>query len=600
MQDTCRFGNAVATIGDYAFRECGRLTTVTFGNALTTIGESAFYDCQALESVTLPSSVSYVGHYAFENCTALSSIDLGKVQELGYYVFRGCSALTSLTIPASLTTAGYGYYYGPLADSSITSVTFEEGIANIPGYICAGASALVQVRLPEKEDTVDGYKIGNYAFSNCSFLSDINIPNSITAIGDYAFANCKNLGTIRLPSSISSLSRTVFQDSKVENVLIAKEDSPVALALIDSEIPYTADESGIQDAPGRYLNRETSGYRTAASSVSTAGTVKLVIDYEFKDNVENQVSDLAVQIKLPSAVEVTSGSVRLGETAIDYEESDGFVTIPVTETKGTIYCTVEPNDTSYLLSYAKMQYTLGGDSKSEVIGIVNLQTEMLTLNVPNEVKTKTVHISGFANPKSEVSVYLDDEFVDTFTASAVGNYSADISLANPEQGKFYAIEVKSTDNSGNEITALDYVQYNTKSPELTQFTMYYRNSEYDLIELSGTSPIVSWAANTTFTFIIDFDDNKNMDVVKVVSTKGNEVRTITAVYDPENDYYIATGFYNYIPGTLSVEYKEYPDFSKLEGVTVETEDTYTLDDSEKTNGYLVRLDMMDEKGSSLY
>ena len=35
--------------------------------------------------------------------------------------------------------------------------------------------------------------VGNFAFENCSKLTLINIPNSVTSIGENAFYNCSKL-----------------------------------------------------------------------------------------------------------------------------------------------------------------------------------------------------------------------------------------------------------------------------------------------------------------------------------------------------------------------------------------------------------------------
>ncbi len=48
-------------------------------------------------------------------------------------------------------------------------------------------------------------KIGNYAFHECSGLTDVEIPDSVTDIGDYAFKDCTSLTAVDIPDSVTSI-----------------------------------------------------------------------------------------------------------------------------------------------------------------------------------------------------------------------------------------------------------------------------------------------------------------------------------------------------------------------------------------------------------
>lgn len=53
--------------------------------------------------------------------------------------------------------------------------------------------------------------IGNYAFYECSSLTEITIPATVTSIGKYAFADCYSLTKITIPESVENIGKYAFQ-----------------------------------------------------------------------------------------------------------------------------------------------------------------------------------------------------------------------------------------------------------------------------------------------------------------------------------------------------------------------------------------------------
>ena len=66
--------HAVTSIGDYAFRDCNEMTSVTIADSVTEIGTGAFVSCSKLSKAAVPNSVRSIGNSAFDGCTSLSSI----------------------------------------------------------------------------------------------------------------------------------------------------------------------------------------------------------------------------------------------------------------------------------------------------------------------------------------------------------------------------------------------------------------------------------------------------------------------------------------------------------------------------------------------
>ena len=53
-------------------------------------------------------------------------------------------------------------------------------------------------------------KLGYAAFSDCSGLTSLTIPSSVTSIGEYAFHGCSGLTSLTIPSSVTSIGDSAF------------------------------------------------------------------------------------------------------------------------------------------------------------------------------------------------------------------------------------------------------------------------------------------------------------------------------------------------------------------------------------------------------
>ena len=74
---------------------------------VTSIGNSAFAQCDKLTSVIIPNSVTCIGDAAFGWCGSLTSVSFGNsVKSIGEFAFHNCNSLVSLNIPNSVTSIG--------------------------------------------------------------------------------------------------------------------------------------------------------------------------------------------------------------------------------------------------------------------------------------------------------------------------------------------------------------------------------------------------------------------------------------------------------------------------------------------------------------
>ena len=73
-------------------------------------------------------------------------------------------------------------------------------VTSIRDYAFYNCSSLTQIAIPEGVTS-----IGVFAFYKCSSLTQITIPESVTSIGNYAFAYCSSLKEITIPEGVTSI-----------------------------------------------------------------------------------------------------------------------------------------------------------------------------------------------------------------------------------------------------------------------------------------------------------------------------------------------------------------------------------------------------------
>ena len=76
---------SVTSIGNYAFRGCSGLTSITIPDSVTSIGRYSFSGCTGLTSVTIPASVTSIGEYAFSECDRIESITFDETSKWCFY-----------------------------------------------------------------------------------------------------------------------------------------------------------------------------------------------------------------------------------------------------------------------------------------------------------------------------------------------------------------------------------------------------------------------------------------------------------------------------------------------------------------------------------
>ena len=353
--------NGVTSIGDYAFRDCSNMTSVTIPKGVKSIGSRAFYNCSSLTSVTIPDSVTSIGSYAFGACNNIKEVHItdiaawckisfwhetnssnpsnpfayaynlylngtlvtdlvipNSVTSIRPYAFYGCSSLTSVTIPNSVTSIGDRTFEGC---SSLTSVTIPNSVTDIWERAFSCCSSLTSITIPNSvtgiaDDAFEGCSsltsvtipnsvtsIGVSAFSGCSSLTNITISNGVTSIGDCAFEGCSSLTNVTIPNSVTSIGDLVFYDcTGLTNVTISS-----SVASIGRYAFFNCSNLTSVTIPNSVKNIETGAFE-GCSSLTSVTIPNSVTDIE--DGTFEGCSSLT-NVTIPNSV------TSIGRTAFD-------------------------------------------------------------------------------------------------------------------------------------------------------------------------------------------------------------------------------------------------------------------------------------------
>lgn len=193
--NTVKLAISVKTVGDYAFYK-SNISTLIMSEGVQTIGVYAFAN-NNICSVSLPASLTSIGTYAFAN-----------------------NCLTSINLPAGVSVSGGTFAGNDISDSSAFIYKKKsDGSADYSTIVGYAGNKVDNITIPATKNGVALTTIGSNAFSSVGLVGHIEIPETVTYIGGDAFAFNK-LTSLTLHEGLKTISTGAFRSNYLTEINI--------------------------------------------------------------------------------------------------------------------------------------------------------------------------------------------------------------------------------------------------------------------------------------------------------------------------------------------------------------------------------------------
>ncbi len=390
------------------------LTTVVVKDTVTSIADNSLSKATAVTKITVPvsfkDSMAKIFGTGYDKATVEYKDADGKID---LYIGRGVTQidrsytgnknLKSVFVPSEVESMmNYASSKGVFTNcTALTTVTFEEGskITSIMGYAFSGCTALESVILPDNLES-----IGIYAFLK-SGIESIVLPNSVTNIGNYAFSECKSLTSINLPESVTvgnysfskctALKEVKFAGSgpKSVNTSAFSDCSALESEIIVNGVLYNASpsEDGKYTVPEGVKEILTNAYkyRTDMTEITFSSTVEIIGGSAFKS-----CTKLDTVNGLPAGAEI--GNSAFAGTPLKEALISGTKLIYVSEKASGESYTV-PKEITEIGSYAFAENT--------AVKSVKFECDGATLELGTYIFSKCTSLATVELPKGITFIY---------------------------------------------------------------------------------------------------------------------------------------------------------------------------------------------------
>ena len=187
--------NGVEIIDKDALKGCDKITTLMLSQTVKSISKGAFQGCSSLLHITVRKNVEHIGDGAFADCSRLCGFTAAS--DSPWFVSDGSGVLYSrdMTRLICAPNALQGIY------------TVADGVKTVGNQAFSGCSALTELRLPDSVRF-----IGSRAFEKCENMRFLRLPTNLSRLREGAFAHCTSLAALALPEGLKRLEHHTFRD----------------------------------------------------------------------------------------------------------------------------------------------------------------------------------------------------------------------------------------------------------------------------------------------------------------------------------------------------------------------------------------------------
>jgi hypothetical protein len=559
----------VTEIETNAFWNCTSLTTIKpldypiglisfpqiiLPNDLVSMGTGAFLGCTAITNVVIPYYFQKIGDKVFADCTALNTVTkYGNTSEISDTAFDNCPELTLFAHEDSNVKtyaeehnipfySYYGEYFDVKTSGDYSYQVYDDGTSRavITRYNGTDTDIVIPSEIDghpivklEAGSSDEGGLSAYSAFSNCTSIKNITIPDNISIIDDCMFYGCTSLEKVILPDKFITIDEYAFTDcTSLTSIDIPKTTTKISTTAFNgctslTEINVAEDNPNYTSINGILFSKDLTELITYPAGLSgeyvIPETVTKISENAFRD------AGLLTDITIPNSVTEIRWSAFRGCSSLTE------VTIPDSVTilwsAAFAYCTalesiILPYEIKYVDNYlfsncTSLKSITIPDSVTVIRnGAFQGCTSLMSVTIPNNVKM--IYGSAFKDCTSLTKITIPKNV--TYIDEGDGGYESYFTFENCPNLTIYGY-------SGSE-AELCAGKFSIPFVSIGKIENYGKEYEYTVLE-DGTAAITGYT-NIDYEYEIVVPSELDEYTVTAIGAKAFEGSILWTIIFPDS------------------------------------------------------------------